>query len=136
MSAAPPPPSPQSTCSDAVGGATRRPSLPTTADGVVTCSCTGSLCAAALLAVTHGLLVVLLEAHSGLGGAADSFAHRGRYSFDSGLPLFSELSPPPTALLPSGHCHCVYAALDERTSGGGAVTASRRALSRHKGGAL
>lgn len=136
MSAAPPPPLPQSTCSNAVGGATRRPSPPATANGVVSCSRTGSLCAAALLAVTHSLVVVFLEAHSGLGGAADSFAHRGRYSFDSGLPLFSELSPPPAELLPSGHCHCVYATLEERTSGGGGVTASRRALSRHKGGAL
>lgn len=60
----------------------------------------------------------------------------GGYSFDSGLPLCSEQSPPPAAALPSGRCRRMYAALDERASGGGAVTASRRALSRHKEGAL
>lgn len=94
------------------------------------------MCAATLLAITHGHLVFFLAAYFGLGGAAYSCARRVGYSFDSGLPLFSELSQPPAAALPSGHFHCVYVALDERASGGGAVTASRRALSGHKRGAL
>lgn len=78
-------------------------------------------------------MVVFLEAHSGLGGTADSFACCIGCSFDSGLLLFLELSPPP---VPSGRCHCVYVALDEHASGVGAVFASRRTLSGHKGGAL
>lgn len=71
----------------------RRSPLPTTVDTVVIGSGIGGLCAAALLAVVHGQSVVVLEAHSLLGGAAHSFTRPGGYTFDSGPSLFSGLAP-------------------------------------------
>jgi len=68
---------------------------------VVVGSGLGGLCAAALLAVTHGQSVVVLEAHSLLGGAAHSFTRPGGYTFDSGPSLFSGLSPAPPDAAPS-----------------------------------
>ncbi|OSX68621.1 hypothetical protein BU14_2485s0002, partial [Porphyra umbilicalis] len=93
--------SPPDAPTDVDGGATGRPPLPATADVVVIGSGVGGLCAAALLSVTHGRSVVVLEAHSLLGGAAHSFTRPGGYTFDSGPSLFSGLSPAPPGAPPS-----------------------------------
>lgn len=98
---APPGGAPATAAADHDGGASRRPPLPATVDTVVIGSGIGGLCAAALLSVVHGQSVVVLEAHSLLGGAAHAFTRPGGYTFDSGPSLFSGLAPAVPGSAPS-----------------------------------